>query len=752
MHIQGRLRATWERHSFLRLFCALALIWSLLNLPLLLGIRVLPWDAMDEFYPTVYFNAHSLRMGLAPWWNPYIYSGYPQIADPQGMLFSPLLMAWMLLLQSPGATWFAWGVLLHMLMGATAVLAMLRRDGANAFGALIGASVFIAGGVAAARLEHTPDMLAYAYAPVALLALRHFLIVPGPGRGLLLGLAAGALATQLVQVTYLFVVMTIAYAVPAAALHWRGYDARARRQWCVGIVLAAGLACAIALPQLLFSWAFVSLSNRSTLPLEAAAIASLSPHSLLSLLDPNALHALRGTYSGPASRVEGYLYLGALPSLLLCCIGGAWRHPQQRRQWLFFAAVALFACLYMFGVNTPLYGWLYSWFPGMKHFRRPADAAYLFNFSFAILTGLAASHFKLRSRPYVSALLIVAACWLALASLHMRDTGIRWQTATALAAIVAVAGLCRLQMPGAMRHAAPWLLLVLIADYRCFNLNGTFNQAHDNGRRFMGNATADFIAKRLQANALTPSSRIETVDSPIAWDNDVSMRQIPSTQGYNPLRYSLYDQWYGARENGNESRIDTAFNPSPASKLSALLGVEYLIKGHLAGASAWSPPAGYQLIFRNEDGDVWRNSRAYPRLLTPTHAIPLAVGETPPLAAFAATDFHDTLWLTPRDESDRLASEASSPICSGAGRLQIVDTEATPTRLAIRTRVPDPSWLVLGDLDFPGWRADADGTALPIHRANGLFRAVCVPAGSHTVRFAFHPWLMVADAWKRSGP
>lgn len=97
------------------------------------------------------------------------------------MPFSPLLMAWMPLRQSPGATWFAWGVLLHMLMGATAVLAMLRRDGANALGALIGASVFIAGGVAAARLEHTSDMLAYAYAPVALLALRHFLIPPARG-------------------------------------------------------------------------------------------------------------------------------------------------------------------------------------------------------------------------------------------------------------------------------------------------------------------------------------------------------------------------------------------------------------------------------------------------------------------------------------------------------------------------------------------------------------------------------------------
>lgn len=158
-----------QQRPFLRLFGALCLIWMTLYLPLLLNIRVLPWDAMISSYPMVYFNAHTLRLGQLPWWNPYIYAGYPQIADPQGMLFSPLLMAWMLLRKSPGASWFAWGVLWHMLMGGTAMLALLRRSGANAFGALLGATVFMAGGVAASRMEHTPILLAYAYAPLSLI-------------------------------------------------------------------------------------------------------------------------------------------------------------------------------------------------------------------------------------------------------------------------------------------------------------------------------------------------------------------------------------------------------------------------------------------------------------------------------------------------------------------------------------------------------------------------------------------------------
>jgi len=736
-----------RQRPFLSLFAALCAIWLLLNATVLLGFHVLPWDAIDEFYPTVYFNAHSLRLGLAPWWNPYIYSGYPQIADPQGMLFSPLLMGWMLLRTSPGPTWFAWGVLLHVLMGGTAMLALLRRSAANAFGALIGATVFMAGGVAAARLEHTPGLLAYAYTPVVLLTLRHFMAAPGWRRGLMLGLAAGALVTQLTQVTYLLTLMVIGYGVIATAVHWRNYNTTARWQWCIGIFVATLFALALGLPQLLFSWAFTHFSNRSALPLAAAADGSLDLRAFLSFFAPNALHALRGTYIGPASLVEAYFYLGVVPSLLLAGIGMAWRHPEQRRQILFFAAVALLAGMYMLGVHTPFYGWLYSWLPGIQQFRRPSDAAYLLNFSFAVFTGLAATHFKLDSRRHVTVLLVMAACWLALISLQMRDVGVRWQPATMAAAILATIALWRLQKSGSTQRTAIWLLLVLVADYHCFNLNGTFNESRDNARRFMNDPAASFLVEQLHSTPEMLSPRIETEDAGTNWDNYVVLRHMPSTQGYNPLRYALYDHWYGARDSGNSPRINTAFNASLDSMLSALLSVNYLVKGHPKDTPAWSPPAGYVQVVSSKDIDVWRNTRAYPRLLTPTNTRWVEANQMPSPGMFASTDFNDTLWLTPRDGVDQRTGQAMASVCTS--RLQVTaGGPATLTQHTVHTQATGPGWLVLSKLDFPGWQADVDGDALPIHRANGMFRAVCVPAGNHTVHFQFYPWMMVAEAWQ----
>ena len=736
-----------ENISFRRLFGVLCLIWLLLNLPVLLGLKAMPWDALDEFYPTVYFNAHHLRLGEAPWWNPFIYSGYPQIADPQGMLFSPLLMVWMLMRQDPGTIWFAWGVLLHLLMGGAAMLGMLRRDGINALGALIGATVFMAGGVAASRMEHTPDLIAYAYVPVALLALRYFIASPSLIRGVMLGLAAGAMATQLVQISYLAALMIIAYAIADTLRHWRSYITADRWRWGGGMSTAIVFALALALPQLIFSWAYMSMSNRALMTLGDASNASLDWRALLTLADPNALHALRGNYSGPASGVEAYLFIGVMPLLLMVGIKDAWCEPRYKHQLLFFAAVLLVAGLYMCGTNTPFYPWLYAWLPGVQHFRRPADAAYLFNFALAVFAGLAAGHVNLKSSRHVMILTAIAASWLALVSLHMRDLGLRWQYGTLAAATFALLALWRLSKPGSAWRSTLWLLALLVVDYRCFNLNGSFNEQRDSARQFAANPAVPFLEHALHENHPVLPARVETLNTSTEWDNEMALHGMPSTQGYNPLRYALYQQWYGARESSNGPRVNTLFNPSPGSVMDRLLGVEYLVVGHRKDKPSAAAPTRFERVFAGKDDDIWRNDLALPRLLTPSSVRLLATGESPDITQFGSTDFRQVLWLTPRDSEDARQDRMDASTCNASAE-QATAAKATLTQLTVRTHSSYAAWIAVSDLDFPGWEADVDGHTLPIHRANGMFRAVCVPGGDHDVHFTFHPLSMVAYAWQ----
>jgi hypothetical protein len=62
-----------------------------------------------------------------------------------------------------------------------------------------------------------------------------------------------------------------------------------------------------------------------------------------------------------------------------------------------------------------------------------------------------------------------------------------------------------------------------------------------------------------------------------------------------------------------------------------------------------------------------------------------------------------------------------------------------PERIVVRARLERPGWLVLSEVDYPGWVARVAGASLPIVRAQGLFRAVRLDAGEHAVTFEYRP-------------
>jgi hypothetical protein len=60
-------------------------------------------------------------------------------------------------------------------------------------------------------------------------------------------------------------------------------------------------------------------------------------------------------------------------------------------------------------------------------------------------------------------------------------------------------------------------------------------------------------------------------------------------------------------------------------------------------------------------------------------------------------------------------------------------------QVVLDVNLDDAGFVVLADTYYPGWRAKVDRTAVPVYRANGLVRAVYVPAGEHAVTFSFWP-------------
>jgi Bacterial membrane protein YfhO len=132
------------------------------------------------------------------------------------------------------------------------------------------------------------------------------------------------------------------------------------------------------------------------------------------------------------------------------------------------------------------------------------------------------------------------------------------------------------------------------------------------------------------------------------------------------------------------------------------------------------------------DMKVYDRRDALPRAYLVSRAVVL--DDALALRRLAEPDFEprQTVLLAPVEDARTLEGDGSIP---GSAELAVNEAE----QLRIPTRAAAPSYLVISDSWYPGWRATVDGLDVPILRANVLFRAVEVPVGEHLVELTYQP-------------
>jgi hypothetical protein len=70
-----------------------------------------------------------------------------------------------------------------------------------------------------------------------------------------------------------------------------------------------------------------------------------------------------------------------------------------------------------------------------------------------------------------------------------------------------------------------------------------------------------------------------------------------------------------------------------------------------------------------------------------------------------------------------------------------------PNCVTIHVDTPADGFLFLSDSYYPGWKAWVDGAQTEIYRADYVFRAVYLTAGSHEVKFAYQPDSFRCGVW-----
>ncbi|MGE3146412.1 MAG: hypothetical protein AB7K35_12585, partial [Pseudorhodoplanes sp.] len=192
-------------------------IWALAALRWVATDSVVPWDSKNQFYAFFRFLAHALQSGASPFWNPYHYGGHPAVADPQSLIFAPAFFIWAMFDGAPSMRAFDLVVYAHLLAGGIAMALIGLRARWPAAACVLAAAIFMFGGAASGRLQHTGIVLSYAVFPVALLLLQVTLQRRSYLYALLFACAAALLLLGRNQVAMLLAFVLVAVAIAEIA-------------------------------------------------------------------------------------------------------------------------------------------------------------------------------------------------------------------------------------------------------------------------------------------------------------------------------------------------------------------------------------------------------------------------------------------------------------------------------------------------------------------------------------------------------
>lgn len=229
--------------------------------------------------------------------------------------------------------------------------------------------------------------------------------------------------------------------------------------------------------------------------------------------------------------------------------------------------------------------------------------------------------------------------------------------------------------------------------------------AHRNrGNRFFDYAAFDFVAR--------PDS--------------LAICRIPSAGGY----LSLYPATIRALWQGRSNDTLQFVRPDePVDRWSGgwidLQSIRYIL------AAPGSNSSVYPKKYDGPELVVFENTRALPRAFL-VDAVEKVPNSPAAINKVQKPDF-DPAKIVYVEEDIPLALSTSS--LQGSAKM----IRSQPEDIWIEAQTNKAAMLVLSDTYFPGWKAAMDERPAKIYRADGCFRAVLLPPGSHRIHFYYDP-------------
>ncbi len=690
-------------------------------------------DIAAMFAPWQTFIFDSLRQyGELPLWNPYLFGGTPFAANPQPLMFYPFTYLGMLM---PLVRAMALTLAIHAWLGGMGMYGWLRSLGATHAGAFLAGAAFAFTGEFALRIGvgHYGIALQLAWWPLSFWALQAAFNRASWRRAILggappaMGLLSGHIATcLLLYVALSAYTLSEAIAAYAAGRQWR---AGARTLGLAGAALATSFA--LAAVQYLPLYNFSQLSVRAASPsLDFSSRFSMPIGHLVTLLVPNFFGEVIRTGYWSVEGYEEFTYYAGVLVVLMAVVGV--RLARQQRRLLSFLVIAAGALLLQLGPDGVLFVLFYRFVPGFALTRAPGRAGLIYLFAIVTAAGLAWSELERaphdvsqrllsvfnKTFVWVISTLVMGAILLSFilyAALKPAETAWTWhlggQLTQFLVLFWAALGLFAIWRHRGLSQRAINVLAVAIVLFDLWSYGLKNIRPGSNPLVPAWQIVADFIQGRA-------SHRVAAEELDIFQLNGALASRTRSHYGYDPLVLTHY-----------QTLLNSA--PNYFDRVYDLLNVKYVITRNRIDFE--KPGPRFKIIVDTDQLKIYRRPGPLPRAFI-VHDAKIEPDDKQALAFLHAEGV----------EISRTVTLPASPPCSLETATSAAEETAdvvgeSPNHLELTTQSNGAGLLVLSEVDYAGWRASVDGQPTPVLRVDTALRAVCLPAGAHSVRFDFQP-------------
>ena len=697
-------------------------------------------DFIFQFYPWKNFiYDHVWQKGSLPFWNPYLFSGTPFIANIQASMFYPAGFLYYVL---PPDLAYGLSTMLHCILGSIFMYMFMRTLKLSQTSSLISALIFSFNGYFMGHLYagHLSFVQSYIWIPLLFHLLYRFTERTDLKYAVAAGLVLGVQALGgFPQITFYTLLGSFLFGLYQGSILLKTRAFRDAVGLAMGFAILLCVGFGLSAVQMLPTLEFAGHSTRAGgISYAFATYDSLHPKDLLAFIIPDIFgNPIDGTY-WPSKEIwhfwESCGYVGVFPLLLLFITTKSSPFRPLRTFFLVLIAISLLLAL---GKYNPLYPIIYK-LPGFDRFRIPAQIIFLYIFSVAVASGMGVQAMEEGTWRFNKGIFLFLAVTgflllLFLVGLHLSpfkfflklfknfSTGPvthanmemlydRMIVSISRSALFFSCGLLFIVLHK-KRRLAQWVFKVLLPAIILVDLY-LFGSQFIRSYAFPSPVEKKNIVAQLGGN---PSQGRVIPNSQIFLPNDGLLHTFPSVLGYDPLilRRYIYFIQSSQDQRFDDHVVNLGGLNNPNAKLMGLLNVN-------------------RLLLNGEIVDLKINNR-YLNIVQ--SAVIKSHDEVLP---FMKSDEFDPLTMVILEQENgqvQAANHQSGPI-SGSGSVLAYDNEA----IRIRTSSDQRGFLVLSEIFYPGWRATVDGKEAGILRGNYLFRVIPLEKGDHEVYLYFVSW------------